>query len=345
MARIEGETADLEREVSAAIASKLGREPDRGGLFVPTRLRPQAAGLDTKTNAAGNFIVQTEVRDLIELLRNRAKVINPLGATVLSGLQGNIQFPKQLTGSAGQWMEENSGSDVTQSDATFGALVLSPKTYMATTAFSRQLLAQSSVDVEALVRKDLAIAHALAIDLAALDGTGSNNQPLGLLRTAGVGSVQIAANGGGAPTYAKILDLETAIADANADSDQMRLLTTPQVRGQLRKTPLMDSNYVARPVWEKGSAPGVGDVCGYSAYVSKQVPSNKTSGVNSDCHAIILGSWSSLIVAEWGVFSVVIDPYTAKRKGLIECTSFQLVDIAVRQPAQFSAIQDCRPNA
>jgi hypothetical protein len=45
---------------------------------------------------------------------------------------------------------------------------------MATTSFSKQLLAQSSIDVEMTVRNDLALAHAGALDLAALDGTGTS---------------------------------------------------------------------------------------------------------------------------------------------------------------------------
>jgi|SRR5215469_9985106 len=330
----------IEHEISAAIAKDIGREPR--GYWVPTRLRPQASGLDTKTNAAGKYTVMTEVRDLIELLRNRARVIQ-LGATVLSGLTGNVQFPKQLTATSGAWVSENSGTDVMQSDATFGALTLSPKTYASTTSFSRQLLQQSSIDVENFVRNDLATAHALAVDAAALDGTGANNQPLGLLRSVGIGSVVIAAGAGGAPSYAKVLELETAVADANADEAGMKFLTTPIMRGKLKSVPAVNATYGTVPVWQQlANAPGVGDVIGYPGYVSRQVPANKTSGANSDCHCIILGSWPSLIIGEFGILDLVVDPYALKKQGMIEVTSFQMVDIGVRIPAQFAAIQDAR---
>jgi HK97 family phage major capsid protein len=332
--------AGIEREISAAIAKDIGREPR--GYWVPTRLRPRASGLDTKTNAAGKYTVMTEVRDLIELLRNKARVIQ-LGATVLSGLTGNVQFPKQLTASAGAWVAENSGADVTASDATFGALTLSPKTYAATTSFSRQLLQQSTIDVENFVHNDLATAHALAIDLAALDGTGTSNQPLGLLRTTGIGSVVIAANAGGAPTYAKIVELETAVADANGDEAGMKFLTTPVMRGKLKSVPAVNATAGLLPTWQQvANAPGVGDLIGYPAYVSKQVPANKVSGSNSDCHCIILGYWPAMIIGEFGILDLVVDPYALKKQGMIEVTSFQMVDIGVRIPASFSAIQDAR---
>jgi hypothetical protein len=67
-----------------------------------------------------------------------------------------------------------------------------------------------------------------------------------LLRTSGIGSVVISA-GGGAPTYSKLLDLEAAISDANADENGMAFLTTPVMRGKLRKLRLMDSNSVGLP--------------------------------------------------------------------------------------------------
>ncbi len=90
-----GVGAELELDVSNEICNRLGKTT--GGAFAPTRLR---AGLDTKTNAAGAFTVQTETRDLIELLRAKTRVIQ-LGATVLSGLSSNVGFPVQLTASSG----------------------------------------------------------------------------------------------------------------------------------------------------------------------------------------------------------------------------------------------------
>jgi HK97 family phage major capsid protein len=342
----ETEQGRLELEVSAELGKSIGRSPQMGGIFVPTRLnvpRPQAAsGLDTKTNAAGKYTVATEVRDLIELLRNHTRVIQ-LGATVLSGLQGNLQFPTQATPGVLYWTGEDPGTDVTQADITFGVRTMTPKTCQSTTAFSRQLLAQSTVDVEALVREDIAKIHALGIDLAAIAGTGNSNQPHGIIGTTGIGSV-LAGDGtnGAVPTYATIVDLETSIAAANADEDGMRFLTTPGMRGKLKKVGKLDSTYASIPLWDQwGNAPGIGDLIGYQAFVSNQVPSTLTKGTKSGvCHAIIFGYWPSVVIGEWGVIELVVDPYSSKKQGLIEVTSFQMVDVMLRQPAQMAACLD-----
>lgn len=335
--------AKLEREVSDSIAKACGI-PTRG-IYVPTNLRgvvPNGirAGLDTKTGAAGGYGVQTSVQEMIELLRNRLLVIQ-LGATMLTGLKDNLAFPVKTSGSSGSWVSQNPGSDVADSDATFGQKTMSPKTFQATTAFSRQFLAQGSIDVEAMVRDDLAKEHARAVDAAAINGPGTSNAPLGLLNTTGIGSVAMGTNGA-APDYTTVVDLETAIANANADVAGMKYLTTPTMRGKLRKTQQFATTN-GLPVWQQlGNSLGVGDVLGYPGYVSKQVPSTLTKGSNSDCHAIIFGSWPELLIGEWGVLEVVVDPYRLKKQNLIEVTSFQMVDILVRQPAEFAACLDAR---
>jgi HK97 family phage major capsid protein len=325
--------AGIEVDISSEISQKLGKQTS--GLFIPTRLK--AAGMDTKTSAAGGYTVATEVRDLIELLRAKARVIQA-GATLLSGLVGNLQFPRQATATTGAWVAQNSGVDVTDNDSTFSALAMSPKTYQATTSFSRQFLAQSTIDAEGLVRNDLAYAHALAIDLAALNGTGLTNQPLGLLKSPGIGSVAIGTNGG-PPTAGLVTDLETAIASANADADAMTFLTTPAMRGKLKKIGRLDNVNASLPLWESGPA-GQGSMSGYRAFVSTQVPSTLVKGTSSNCHAIILGYFPALLIGEWGVIEIVVDPFSKKRQGLVEITSFQLVDVGLRQPASFAAIQD-----
>ena len=48
------------------------------------------------------------------------------------------------------------------------------------------------------------------------------------------------------------------------------------------------------------------------------------------------------MVGEWGVIEIVVDPYALKKQGMIEVTSFQMVDVGVRLPQMMSAIQDAR---
>src|ERR1019366_6254922 len=166
------EKGGLEYEVSAALGAKLGR-PNRSGagIFIPSTLRPQQSGLDTKTNAAGDYLVATKVPDLIEALRQQMRCVQ-LGATFVSGLSSNISFAVETTATSASWVSENPTFDVSDTDMVFGSKGVTPKTLQSTTSLSRQLLAQNSVDLERRIRLDLMKSHAIALDAAAVNGSG-----------------------------------------------------------------------------------------------------------------------------------------------------------------------------
>src|SRR5204863_188086 len=115
--------------------------------------------------------------------------------------------------------------------ATLGAVALAAKTLQSTTSYSRQLLAQSVIDVEQMVRDDLTAIHALAWDKAVLHGSGGN-QPTGIYNLAGVNAVDIA----GVPAWGKIIDMITEVATDNAILGSLGWATTPGLAGVLMQT-------------------------------------------------------------------------------------------------------------
>jgi HK97 family phage major capsid protein/HK97 family phage prohead protease len=329
----------FEREVSDTIARKLPQgysaKGKGNGFFVLTGVGMNStqtrAGLDSGAAAAGTHFKFVEPGSFIDLLRNKARVMQ-LGATLLPGLDSPVTFPEQLTAGTAVWMAENSGSDVSDSAMTTGSKSLAAKTLMSSTSYSRQLLRQSVVDVEALVRNDLAEIHALAIDLAAIAGTGASNQPQGILTNTSV-SVYTHATDGAVPTYAAMVGLEFKIENANAGVGPMGYLTSPGIKATLKTTQqFATTNGV--PVWLGGEE---GEVNGYKAYSSNQVPKNLTAGTSTTiAHAAIFGVWSQLYIGEWGALELITDPYRLKKQGMIEVTSFQMVDVMVRRPTAFA---------
>ena len=186
----------------------------------------------------GGNLVETELDDtrFIEIFRNTAKVIQA-GAQTLTGLVGNLDIPKQLTGSIDgtntYWVAE--GADPGQIDATFGLLQIRPKTLGAWMVATRLMLLQSSIDIEQFMRRELAINIALGVDRAAISGTGTNDEPLGILNTPGVNAITNGANG--APlNWPRAVQYETKIATANADVGSMGWLGNARTRGELKST-------------------------------------------------------------------------------------------------------------
>jgi HK97 family phage major capsid protein len=263
------------------------------------------------TATAGGNLVATELlaSSFVDILVNRMAVMG-MGATMLSDLQGNIAIPRATGGSTGYWVAENSAS--TESQQAFDQVAMTPKTAGAFVDYSRRLLLQSSIAVEAFVRMDIARTIALMIDLAAIAGSGSSNQPRGVLNVVGIGSVAGGTNGA-APTWDHIVDLESAVANANVSAGSMGYLTNTRVRGRLKKTQQFASTNGAA-VWA-GS-----ELNGYRAEVSNQVPSNLTKGSASGiCSAILFGNWSDLLIGLWGGLDIMVDPYTGGAAASSRC--------------------------
>ena len=323
------EAARFEFEVSEAAAAAMGKESR--GIMVPAEVLKR--DLTVGTNTAGGYTVATDLlsANFIDLLRNKAVVMG-LGTQMLTGLQGNIAIPRATGGATAYWVAE-SGSP-TESAAAFDQVTMSGKTVGAFSDISRKLLLQSSIDVEGYVRNDLATVLALAIDSAAIEGTGSSNQPTGILNTSGIGSVAGGTNGA-APTYANIVGLETEVAQDNADVGSLSYLTNTKVRGKLKQT-YTNSTYGEIPVFGAD-----GTMNGYNVAVTNQVPSNLTKGTASSvCSAIIFGNFADLIVGMWGSLDLMVDPYTASTSGTVRVVALQDLDIAVRHPESFAAMKD-----
>lgn len=366
----ESRASCFEMEVSQELEKKMPAGVERkGGFLVPTISSREAlnhfnatngpistrAGLDSATSTKGAEAKFTVPGDFLPLLRNRM-VVGDAGATFMAGLTGPVAFVNQNGAGTASWVAENPGSDVADSNLTLQQITLSPKTLTSTTSYSRQLLAQSSYDIDGIVRQDLAAIIAIELDRAAIDGTGASNQPTGILATSNVDITSVVGGTNGAqPTFANIVDIESLLCKANADVlGQIAYVTTPQIRGRLKQTVTVSGSTVGLPIWTNPGAGAVGaqvlqgggsrqagEVNGYLALASQNVPSNKTKGASSGiCHVILGGVFSQLVIGDWGMYELVVDPYRLKKQGMIELTVFAMYGVAVKYPAAFVAMVD-----
>jgi HK97 family phage major capsid protein len=309
--------AAYEIECSRSVAKQLGRQPD--GIFVPADIlrRPVAPNTRTMTaqpGSSGGYLVDVESQGFIDLLRNRS-VLSSLGARTLSGLQGNVSSPRQSAAGTMAWQAGETAT-ATAADQTLGQYSLTPKTAIAVTEVGRTLMMQSSPSAEAMVTADLARIVALGVDLAGLTGTGGS-QPLGIENTPGVTTGQDGANA----TYAKMLAFQGVAAAANAMLGNTGYVTTPAVAAILMaKSRFANTD---TPLWD-GSI-NDGTMCGVRAMSSNQVTA-------SHC---IFGSWNELVIGEWGVLELTMNPYQSFNAGVVGIRAMYTVDMLVRYPAAF----------
>jgi HK97 family phage major capsid protein len=341
----------FELSISREIEKTATRTGQRhGGIFVPwnisvgdvsrTRSMKQRAGLDTATTNKGAELKFTEPGAFIEFLYNSMRV-KELGAQVVTGLRDNVAFPKQTGKSSGTWVGENPGSDVADSNLTLGQVPSSPKTYQSSTSYSRQLLAQGVVDVDTMVRRDLAHDMALAIDFAAIAGPTGGNSPVGLMNTSGITSFVLNGDSGNGatPDYTDVVHMVEQLEDTNADQlGDPGWLTTPSIKSLLKLTPQL-ANTIALPAWRDDST-----LAGYEARSSNQVPKTGTRGSTSNNHALILGVWKTMVIGMWGSgFELIVDPFRLKKQGMIELTTFVLGDVILKYPQAF-VVAECQPS-
>lgn len=314
-AGVEGVDWGRERELQAEMSKRAGRTPQ--GIFIPAEIFEKRV----LTTATGAEIAPTDNRpDLYISALTAASVVRSLGATVLNGLRGNVTIPRETDSPAIGWVAENAA--LSPDDADFGSIGLGPKHAGALSEWSRNMLMQSSPDVEALLRQMLARNLSLAIDRAAIKG-GGTNEPLGVLSTVGIQTVASPASlfGGVADAVAK--------ADVENVGARRSILTTPEVRKIASLA--LDAN---------GLPIGIGKVFhDQPTTFSNQVP--KTLGAGAE-HGLIFGDWSQLLIGIWSEIDILVNPFesTAFSKGNIVIRAMATVDCAVRHPKAFVSVED-----
>jgi HK97 family phage major capsid protein/HK97 family phage prohead protease len=307
------EAAQFEFECSRAASEQYGRAAQ--GIMLPAEvLRNWKRDLNSADEAA-LFTDDFRGGDFIDVLRNASSVMQA-GARMLGGLSGDVKIPKKATAAAAAWIATE-GGPASESEMTVGQVSMSPKTLGAFTDITRQLLIQSSLDVEALVRDDLATAIALAIDLAGLEGSGASGQPTGILNTSGVNTVTSFA--AAAPTFAEVVTLETAVAEDNALMGNLAYIMPASMYGALKTTE--KATGTAQFVVEPG-----GTINGYRGIVSNQCTAGN----------LYFGNFSDLLIGMFGGLDIVVDPYTNSTSGTIRVVALQSVDVAVRHAVSFA---------
>jgi HK97 family phage major capsid protein len=300
--------AGFELEVSRAAQEKSGKEA-RGILIPADVLGFGRRDLTVGSASGGGDLVATDLMSdsFIDLLR-KSLVLQQAGANVMTGLQGMVAIPRQ-SGGATTYHVAESGA-ITESQLTVDQVTLQPRTIGALTDYSRRLLLQSSVDIENLVRRDLAQQIAIEVENQALNGTGTGSYPLGILNVTGINTES------GVAAFSDFVNAEAALSTDNALMGNLGYLMNSALRGTL-KTTEKASGTNGIFVYE-----GDNTINGYNAYVSNSMP-NSTA---------VFANFSDIMIGFWSGLDIMVDPYTGSASGTVRVVAMQDYDVAVRHP-------------
>ena len=220
--------------------------------------------------AEGEDVVATDIWNVWEPLRQENVLVNA-GAKLYTGLEGDVQIPLFSKGQVG-WKGETETAD--DGNGSFSSVSLSPKRITGKFPISLQFLAQTTPDVEAAIRKDIAVAFNDKIEETLLaNAAGSATQPAGLFYGLSPKAVK---------DYAALLDMEAEVEEDNFKN--CKYVVSPKAKAALKG--MIKGTNATGMVMEGESIDGT------QAYVTSNVTSKL--GLYGAFDNLVIGIWDNL---------------------------------------------------
>ena len=300
---------------------------DQHAINLPEMLftRTQSVTGGTGGNLGGDLVF-TEPGRYIDFLYPNTPMLGL--CSVAENLVGNVDFPKQTSSYSLNWQTET-GTDTAQ-DINFDKVTMSPKRAVITASMSNQLLRQEySRGIESRIIQQLNASFNKGLENAVLNGTGASNQPSGIYTELAAQALSL-----GAISFDDLVDMEAALAAADALGGNLAYVTHPNVVAKLKKTKVDAGS--GRFLVE-GMLDPVKTANGYSIY--NTTLSKKTSGT-PDTYGIVFGNFSDVQIGFWGGATLMVDPYTNMKSSIVEVYVERFMDVAVLRDASFALATD-----
>lgn len=279
------------------------------------------AALSEGTSTAGGHLVPTPLSTrIIDRARNRTRVLQA-GAQTVPMETSTLKVARLATDPTAAWHTEN--ATITASDPAFEAVTLTARTLAGLTTMSMELL--EDADVDQLVENAFADVFALKLDLAALYGSGTPPEPLGVKNTTGVTTTSMGTNGG----YMTADDYVDAVtAPWLSNFEPTGVITSVRTARSLLKLKDGDGNYLDLPQ-------SIKDVPFFSTL---QVPTNLTQGSSSTAGDLFVADWREMIVGVRHQFSIKVLSERYADTGSVGILAWFRADIALARPAAFHVV-------
>lgn len=304
-----------------------------GNIAIPSKfikIGKEKAALNVGTE--GTDVVATDLMGLIPVL-NPNPVTAQMGITVMTGLRGDVQWPRHTTDVAFTWETETSNVD--ESVPAYDNIKVSPKRTGMYVDVTSQMMLQSSFVLEQHLRNIITRRYELTVDKAVLAGSGSSNEPTGILYYSGVNVLSLGSSGG-EMTYAALLSLIRDAKANNARSGRAGFITNAYGEFALSITPKQTSGVEGNFAYDFS-----GRLLGRPLYVTETIPSNFSEGAQSDLCGIIYGeNWGGAVLGTWGGLDILFDPYTQALAGTKRFVVNAFMDVEIEQPKEFSICKD-----
>lgn len=288
-------------------------------LIIPTSI--ETRGMFTAaTESATGVVIDQEQQEMLLPLQS-SLVLAQAGARFMTGLQGDIYWPK-YSGSNVFWEGENTKAKDGAGTFSKGE-AYKPKRLTAFVDISEQLLIQENTSVEAIIRQTLATAIAQKVEQTALGKhVHSENTPDGMFKDAP--SIK------GAMDWDKVVSMETKADLSNALFGNLAYIMHPALVGKA-KTKVKDASGAGGFIFGNE---GVGTLNGYKALRTNNIPDKLQS--TSDEYGIVFGNWNDYFIGQWGALEIKVDPYSRMLEGVVRLVVNSYWNMGMIRPESFA---------
>lgn len=287
--------------------------------------------LTVGTDTAGGFAVPSRLMPGILSALAPVSSLLQAGASIVPIEDGAKSFTTAAINAipTAAWRAES--GVLATSDATFRAVLATPRSCSFQFKMSRELLADGQNITEALY---IAIAQSFAreLDRVGLLGSGTAPEPRGVLNTSGIQTVANGVNGAALASYANIFSAAQAILQADAPMPTAAIMSP---RSLIKLGGLTDTTTqpMRVPVMlEKLKLIG-----------TSQISNALTVGTSTDCSQIFVGDFTNLYFIMREAMSVQVLNELYAGTGEIGFACHMRADVALSYPAAFCVVTGVRP--
>jgi hypothetical protein len=313
--RFEGIAVPIEAlSLRADYARKLAFETRQE---ISTTLPAGAAG----SNLIGQIL---DASRYVDALRART-VVRQAGAQVISGVVGDLNIPRMKQTGQVQWFLE--GASIFKTDEGFDQVTFRPRHCGAISTYSRNMLLQSTPDVEQIIRDDLSRLLALDMDRVALTGSGQGAEPLGIINNPACGKITSTAF-----AYQNQVDLRAQLTGKNVPLESIAFVGNSQIDAWSLST--IDA--IARPLGKDlvylGYPDYVSNVCTFAG-----LPAG-TPVLPAVPNPLICGAFSDMLITYWSSLDILPNATadSVYSTGAVMVRALMTADVNLRHPEAFS---------
>lgn len=338
---------DFRVEMKALVnAGVAGANPDNMG-YVANKMMGhpsmQGKALSWLNELAGGALVAPpEMGELIELLRNKEALVNAGAKTVPLPPQGRLKYPRQTSASTTFWVGEN--KNITNSEVGTGEVTLQAKKLAVLIKAPNELIRFASPAAEALLRDDMTKSLALGLDLAGLEGPGTDVTPRGLINMPNINTVTSStpgANGDklvGEDIYRMLAIVEESLGQFESWIMRPKMwYKYLQLRSDAVANGDGQGPFLFNLIREAGAGTAP-TLAGFPVVTSTQVSQVRAKGNASNLSYVIGGMFSDLLIGMFGAieFAATTMGDTAFQNDQTWVRGILSADIAARHESVFA---------